>query len=76
MLQLVQLVSTFLDVSSTFLGLKLPFQVVASDPDPGPIGEVSYRVTTEFDDAGSFAVDAESGAVSVASRLDFDARSV
>ena len=50
------------------------FQVLAFDPDPGPIGMVRYRIVTEFDSAGSFSIDAESGEISVASRLDFDAR--
>ena len=49
-------------------------QVRATDPDPGPIGVVHYRVVTEFDAAGSFSVDRDSGVISVASRLDFDAR--
>ena len=49
-------------------------QVRATDPDPGPIGVVHYRVVTEFDAAGSFSVDGDSGVISVASRLDFDAR--
>ena len=51
-------------------------QVIATDPDPGPIGEVHYRIITEFDAAGSFAVDRASGNISVKSRLDFDTRYV
>lgn len=48
--------------------------VSASDPDPGPIGEVRYRITTDFDAAGSFTVNEITGEVAVASRLDFDFR--
>ena len=52
------------------------FQVAAFDPDPGAIGEVRYRIPTIFDEAGSFSVNDTFGDIYVASRLDFDARSV
>ena len=52
------------------------FQVAAFDPDPGAIGEVQYRIPTIFDEAGSFSVNDTFGDIYVASRLDFDARSV
>lgn len=48
--------------------------MVATDPDPGPIGEVRYRIISDFDEAGSFAVNPETGEINVTSRLDFDAR--
>ena len=52
----------------------LYLQVHASDEDPGPIGRVRYRIITEFDAAGSFSVDHDTGVITVESRLDFDAR--
>ena len=48
--------------------------VSASDRDIGAIGEVRYRIVTEFDKAGSFAVNDTTGAISVNSTLDFDFR--
>ena len=50
--------------------------MVADDPDPGPIGEVRYRIISDFDKAGSFAVNPETGDINITSRLDFDARCV
>lgn len=52
--------------------------VTAKDNDPGLIGEVHYRIAPEweFDAAGSFDVDPDTGAVSVNSTLDYDYRSV
>ena len=47
----------------------------ATDEDPGPIGVVRYRIITEFDEAGSFSIHNDTGNISIASRLDFDARS-
>ena len=49
-------------------------QVRATDPDPGLIGEVRYRITAVFDAAGAFGVNETSGVIFVASRLDFDVR--
>jgi len=51
-------------------------QVIATDPDPGVIGEVRYQIPTVFDEAGSFAVKDTTGEIYVASRLDFDFRYV
>ena len=48
--------------------------VSAQDPDEGLIGEVMYRIVSEFDAAGSFGVNRTSGEVFVESRLDFDVR--
>ena len=48
--------------------------VSALDPDPGAIGEVRYRIVTEFDEAGSFEVNETTGEVTIASPLDFDFR--
>ena len=50
--------------------------VTATDPDEGagPIGEVRYRVLTQFDNAGSFDVNETTGEVFVNSTLDFDFR--
>ena len=47
-------------------------RVNASDPDVGAIGDIRYRIVTDFDLAGSFAVNETSGEISVASSLDFD----
>lgn len=57
---------------------RVVLNVTASDPDEGlgPIGEVSYRIITQFDDAGSFAVNETTGEVFVNSTLDFDFRYV
>ena len=48
--------------------------VSAPDPDVGMIGEVRYRVISEFDEAGSFEVNETTGDVYVNSTLDFDFR--
>ena len=48
--------------------------VTALDPDVGLIGEVRYRVISEFDEAGSFEVNETTGDVYVNSTLDFDFR--
>ena len=48
--------------------------VSATDPDPGPIGTVQYKIVTKFDEAGSFVVNETTGEISVGSRLDFDLR--
>lgn len=50
--------------------------VSATDPDVGPIGEVRYRIVTEFDEAGSFGVNETTGDIIVTSSLDFDFRDV
>ena len=50
--------------------------VSASDRDVGAIGEVRYRIVTEFDEAGSFGINENTGQISVASSLDFDFREV
>ena len=65
-------VTSFLSLSHSFFSS----QVNTSDPDPGRIGEVFYRIPTVFDEAGSFEVNATSGNITVASRLDFDFRFV
>lgn len=46
--------------------------VTAIDPDVGPIGEVRYRIVTEFNAAGSFGVNKTTGVLVVTSSLDFD----
>ena len=63
-------VSEVLPIGATVLN------VTATDPDPGLIGEIHYRIPSEslFDPAGSFTVDADTGAVIVVSSLDFDFR--
>ena len=63
-------VNEVLSIGSTALN------VTATDSDPGLIGEVRYRITAEsmFDEAGSFSVDPNTGAVIVSSSLDFDFR--
>ena len=48
--------------------------VTALDPDAGPIGDVRYRIVTEFDNAGSFEVNETSGVLVVTLSLDFDFR--
>ncbi len=48
--------------------------VSAYDPDFGLIGEIRYRIVSDFDAAGSFEVDRFSGEIFVNSRLDFDVR--
>ena len=48
--------------------------VTADDLDMGAIGEVRYRITSEFDAAGSFEVNETTGGVYVNSTLDFDFR--
>ncbi len=48
--------------------------VNATDPDVGEIGEVKYRIVTEFDQAGSFEVNETTGEIYVGSRLDYDYR--
>ena len=48
--------------------------VRAVDPDVGQIGEVRYRIVSDFDAAGSFGVNSTSGEVYVESRLDYDVR--
>ncbi len=50
--------------------------VSATDGDDGPIGQVRYRIVSEFDKAGAFTVNETSGEIRVASRLDFDTRSM
>ncbi len=50
--------------------------VSALDPDVGAIGEVRYRIVSEFDEAGSFSVNETTGVMTVASSLDFDFREV
>ena len=48
--------------------------VSAPDVDVGLIGEVRYRVISDFDEAGSFDVNETTGEVYVNSTLDFDFR--
>ena len=48
--------------------------VSAPDPDVGLIGEVKYRVISDFDEAGSLEVNENTGEVYVNSTLDFDFR--
>ena len=48
--------------------------VSAPDPDVGLIGEVRYRVISDFDEAGSFDVTETTGEVYVNSTLDYDFR--
>ena len=50
--------------------------VSAHDPDVGEIGEVRYRIVSEFDAAGSFEVNETTGEVYVNSTLDYDFRYV
>ena len=48
---------------------------MATDEDgPGPIGRVMYQIITEFDEAGSFSVENDTGIIRVHSRLDYDTR--
>ena len=50
--------------------------VTATDKDPGLIGELHYRIPVEwqFGGAGSFDVDADTGAIFVNDTLDYDYR--
>ena len=48
--------------------------VTANDPDVGLIGEIQYRIISDFDEAGSFGVTETTGEVFVNSTLDFDFR--
>ena len=48
----------------------------ATDPDPGLIGQIRYRIAAEsmFDAAGSFSIDPVTGTIRVSSSLDYDFR--
>ena len=60
-------------VETTEIGVVV-LTVTADDPDVGAIGEVRYRIISEFDAAGSFEVNETTGVVYVNSTLDFDFR--
>ena len=60
-------------VETTDVGVVV-LTVTAHDPDMGAIGEVRYRIASEFDAAGSFEVNETTGGVYVNSTLDFDFR--
>ena len=62
---------------TTSIGTAL-FNVTARDNDPGLIGELHYRIPTEwqFNAAGSFDVNADTGTIFVNGTLDYDYRLV